>query len=264
VAAVLTVVEVGGLLFLMAAILLADPGAVARYGENFSKALGSLGSAALTGILSASLIAFYAFIGFEDMVNIAEEVKKPQTAFPRAIVAAMIVVTILYVAVAVVTLGVLTPQALGESSAPLADSYEAATGKSAAVIVAISLVATLNGVIVNVIMGSRFLYGLASRKWITPWFGKVSKRHVPARGLVLVALVAALCAMWLPVEVLAQTTSLLLLFVFLAVNTSLIVIRRRDAEEDRKLRISPHFVPWLGAIASGALLIGQVFLFMRG
>jgi APA family basic amino acid/polyamine antiporter len=259
-AAILTVIEVGGLLFLIAAILLADPGAVGHYGENFSQALGSIDAAALAGVLSASLIAFYAFIGFEDMVNIAEEVKKPQTAFPRAILIAMVAVTILYVAVAVVTLGVLTPQMLGESSAPLADSYEAATGQSAAIIVAISLVATLNGVIVNVVMGSRFLYGLASRKWIIPWFGKVSKHHVPARGLVVVTLVAALCAMWFPIEDLAQTTSLLLLFVFLAVNASLIVIRRRDAEEDRKLRISPHFIPWLGAIASGALLAGQVFL----
>lgn len=263
-AALLTVIEVAGLLFLMAAILLADPAAVARYGENFSQALGSIDGAALAGVLAASLVAFYAFIGFEDMVNIAEEVKKPQTAFPRAILVAMAVVTVLYVAVAVVTLGVLTPQVLGESTAPLADAYKAATGQSAVIIVAVSLVATLNGVIVNVIMGSRFLYGLASREWINPWFGKVSKHHVPARGLVVVALVAALCAMWFPIEHLAQTTSLLLLFVFLAVNTSLIVIRRRDAEEDRKLRISPHFIPWLGAIASGTLLAGQVFLFIQG
>jgi amino acid transporter len=114
------------------------------------------------------------------------------------------------------------------------------------------------------IMGSRFLYGLANRKWIAPWFGKVSKHHVPARGLVVVALIATLCAMWFPIEGLAQATSLLLLFVFLAVNVSLIVIRRRDAAKDDKLRISPHFIPWLGALASGALLAGQVLLLVRG
>lgn len=259
-AALLTVIEVGGLLFLISAILLADPGVVTRYGESFTQALGAVDGMALAGVLAASLIAFYAFIGFEDMVNIAEEVKKPQTAYPRAILIAMVAVTILYVAVAVVTLGVLPPKVLGESTAPLADAYTAATGRSAAIIVAVSLVATLNGVIVNVIMGSRFLYGLASRQWIVPWFGKVSRRHVPANGLVVVALSAALCAMLFPIEHLAQVTSLLLLFVFLAVNTSLIVIRRRDAEQERKLRISPRFIPWLGAVASAALLAIQLFL----
>lgn len=263
-AAVLTIVEVGGLIFLIATILTANPAAITNFSTHFSQSLGSLDGTALAGILGASLIAFYAFIGFEDMVNIAEEVKRPQMAFPRAILLSMIVVTVLYVAVTIVALGILTPQALGTSSAPLADVYEAATNKPATIIIAVSLIATLNGVIVNMIMGSRFLYGLASRQWIASWFGKVSKHHVPARGLVVVALIATLCAMWFPIESLAQTTSLLLLFVFLAVNVSLIVIRRRDATENRKLRISPHFIPWLGALGSGALLVGQVLLLVRG
>lgn len=262
VAAILTVVEIGGLLFLIAAILVADPATLARYGDNFSHALGSIDVMALTGIVSASLLAFYAFIGFEDMVNIAEEVKQPRRAFPKAIIIAMLTVTVLYVAVAVVTLGVLTPRALGGSSAPLADAYTSATGRPAVVITAISLVATLNGVIVNVIMGSRFLYGLANRGWITPWFGKISTHHVPARGLIIVACIAVLCAIWFPITRLALATSLLLLFVFLAVNVSLILIRRRDPKESQQLRISPTFIPWLGALASGALLLGQLLLLL--
>ncbi|HET6747043.1 MAG TPA: amino acid permease [Candidatus Saccharimonadales bacterium] len=263
-AAILTIIEVGGLLFLMAAILIAEPGALAAYGGSFSHAIGTVDAAALAGILAAALIAFYAFIGFEDMVNIAEEVKRPQHAYPKAILAAMACVTVLYVAVAAVTLGVLTPRALSESSAPLADAYATATGQSPALIIGVSLVATLNGVIVNVVMGSRFLYGLASRGWIPSWFGGVSKRHVPARGLVVVGVGAALCAFLLPIEQLAQATSLLLLVVFLAVNISLIVIRRRHSVTSREIRISPHFVPWVGAVASGLLLAGQVVLFVKG
>ncbi|HET9411778.1 MAG TPA: amino acid permease [Candidatus Saccharimonadales bacterium] len=263
-AAALTVVEVGGLLFLIASVLMAEPGAVSNFTTHFFQEIGTLNMAAMAGVLSATFIAFYAFIGFEDMVNIAEEVKEPRKAFPRAILLAMLLVTVLYLMVAVVTLGVLSPAALGSSGAPLADAYKAATGNAAGIITAISLLATLNGILVNIIMGSRFLYGLANRGWIPSWFSKVSSRQVPARGLILVTAAALPCALWLPIERLAQLTSLLLLFVFFAVNLSLIVIRHRDTKESRKLRIAPVFMPWLGAIASALLLVGQVVIVVFG
>ncbi len=256
-AALLTFIEVGGLLFLMGSILFAQPDSLSVFGTHFLDSIHTIDGIAFAGIISAAFIAFYAFIGFEDMVNIAEEVKEPQKAYPKAILAAMLIVTVLYIAVATVVLGVLSPSALGQSSAPLASAYNAATGNATGVIIIISLIAILNGIIVNIVMGSRFLYGLARRGWISPWFAKVSRTYVPARGLLLVASAALICALWFPIERLAQTTSLLLLFVFLAVNISLIVIRRRDNTESRTLRISPSFLPWFGAAASGALLAGQ-------
>lgn len=256
-AGLLALVEIGGLLFLMGSILLAKPDTFMNFGTHFMGSLQAIDTAMLAGIISASFIAFYAFIGFEDMVNIAEEVKDPQKAFPKAILIAMLVVTFLYVIVAMVTLGVLSPGQLGASNAPLAAAYQTATGLHPGIIIIVSLMATLNGIIVNMVMGSRFLYGLANRGWLTPWFAKVSKNSVPARGLIVVAVVALLCGFLLPIEQLAQTTSLLLLFVFLAVNMSLIIIRRRDSAQSRKLRISPPFMPWLGTVASGLLLIGQ-------
>lgn len=257
VAALLTVVEVGGLLFLVGSILLTQPNAVTTFTSGFSEALGGFNAVGFAGIVSAAFIAFYAFVGFEDMVNIAEEVKKPRTAFPRAILISMAVVTILYVAVTVAALGVLTPQILANSSAPLADVFQAATGNGAEVIIIISLLATLNGVLVNIVMGSRFLYGMARRGWIPEWFSKVSRWHVPARGTIIVSTLALIAALLLPIERLAQVTSLLLLFVFLAANVSLIVVRRSQPGFDN-LRISPAYMPWIGAVASVALLIGQL------
>ena len=256
-AAVLTVIEVCGLVFLVGSILWARPDALGAYNAEFVQALGAIDGAAFAGVVSATFIAFYAFLGFEDMVNVAEEVKEPRKAFPRAILLAMLLVTVLYVAVAAVTLGVLSPAALGASGAPLAAAYTVATGNGAGIIVVISLLATLNGIIVNLVMGSRFLYGLGSRGWIPRGFAKLSRFQVPARGLLLVAGVALIGALILPIERLAQTTSLLLLLVFIAVNVSLIVIRRRDSAASTSQRISPRFVPWLGAAASGALLVGQ-------
>lgn len=259
-AALLTILEVGGLLFLVGSISIAQPHAFATYFNGFQSAWAQLDAAAFAGILSAAFIAFYAFIGFEDMVNIAEEVKNPEKAFPKAILVSMGVVTLLYIAVAVTVLGVLSPATIGASSAPLADAYHAATGNNTLVIVIISLFATLNGVLVNIIMGSRFLYGMAKRGWVSTWFSKVSRRHVPARGVVLAGTLSIIAALWLPIEYLAQITSLLLLCVFIAVNIALIVIRRRPySKPAQQVRISPSFIPWLGAIASIALLVGQLW-----
>lgn len=264
VAALFTIIEICGLLFLVASIFISQPDGFSSFTHNFDHALGAVDTTALLGIFSATFIAFYAFVGFEDMVNIAEEVKEPAKAFPRAIIASMVFVTILYTLVAVATLSVLTPQVLGDSSAPLAKAYEAATNHDAGVIIIISLIATLNGILANVIMGSRFLYGLGSRGWIPSWFSRVSKQHVPAQSLLIVAAIALVCALLLPIEHLAQLTSLLLLCVFLAVNISLAIIRKRDTELSRRLRISPAYLPWVGIVASGALLVGQCIVMLVG
>lgn len=257
-AALLTILEVGGLLFLVGSIVVSQPGAIGSYTDGFMAATTDFNLSLMAGLVSGAFIAFYAFIGFEDMVNIAEEVKEPQKAFPRAILVSMAVVTVLYIAVAITTLGVLTPAVLGDSSAPLADAYHAATSNNTTAIVIISLLATLNGVLVNIVMGSRFLYGMARRGWITGWFARVSRRHVPAYGVMSVGAIAIAAALWLPLERLAQLTSLLLLCVFIAVNVSLIVIRRHPrSEAAQQVRLSPTFIPWLGAIASALLLVGQ-------
>lgn len=262
VAALLTIVEVGGLVFLVGSIMAAKPDAVATFTEGFSTSIGSFEAASFAAIISAAFIAFYAFVGFEDMVNIAEEVKNPQRAFPRAILVSMAIVTVLYLVVTIAALGVLTPAVLGNSDAPLADVFTAATGNEATIIIVISLLATINGVLVNVIMGSRFLYGMANRGWIPTWFSKVSRWHIPARSTVIVGIIALIAALLLPIEQLAQTTSLLLLCVFLAVNVSLIVIRRRQPGSKDPLKMSPNFIPWAGAIASALLLAGQAITMM--
>lgn len=259
-AVALTVVEVAGLVFLVGSIMLARPDAIANYANGFMAATSTADIGLLAGVISGAFIAFYAFVGFEDMVNIAEEVKRPEVAFPRAILLSMAVVAVLYIAVAVTTLGVLPPSVVGHSTAPLADAYRAATGNSTLLIVVVSLLATLNGIVVNIVMGSRFLYGMGRRGWIPTWFSVVSSRHVPSRGVVLVGVGSVVAAILLPIEHLAQLTSLLLLFVFVAVNISLVVIRRRQA--DRRLQLSPTFVPWLGAIACLGLLAGQGIVFL--
>lgn len=264
IAALFTVIEVGGLLLLIGSIIFAQPAAIGTFPEHFAASLGSLDTIAFTNLLSAAFIAFYAFVGFEDMVNIAEEVKKPQKAFPMAILVSMLVVTVLYSAVAITTLAVMTPHALSNSSAPLADAYHVATGNNPVILVFIGLVATLNGILVNIVMGSRILYGLARRGWTWLWFAKVSRYHVPARGLVLVSTIALVCALAIPLENLAQITSLLLLLIFCSVNLSLIIIRRQHPVKSKELRIAPTYLPWAGVITSLGLLAAQIMAIVYG
>lgn len=254
-AALFTVIEICGLLFLVASIFISAPGALSDFNHEFMHSVSLFDLAAFSGIISAAFIAFYAFVGFEDMVNIAEEVKEPQKAFPRAIIISMAFVTVMYVLVAIAALAVMDPASLAASSAPLADAFHTATGQEATILIAISMVATLNGVLANLIMGSRFLYGMSRRQWLPVWFGALSKQHVPARSLVVVTSVAILAALLLPIEHLAQATSLLLLVVFFAINVSLIVIRRRS--NAMSIRISPTYMPWVGSVATAALLASQ-------
>jgi basic amino acid/polyamine antiporter, APA family len=261
IAALFTCIEVGGLLFLIGSIMIAQPAAIGDFTNHFTHSLGAMNGASLAGLLSAAFIAFYAFVGFEDMINIAEEVKKPKRAFPIAIMASMIVVTFLYGSVAVGTLAVMSPDALSQSSAPLADAYQTATGNSAMLIIIIGIIATLNGVLVNIVMGSRILYGLARRGWTIHWFAKLSQQYVPARGLLIVSCVALLCAILIPLENLAQITSLLLLLIFCSVNISLIVIRHQHPIKANQLRVAPRYLPWIGAITSLGLLVVQLISF---
>ena len=256
VAALLTVLEVGGLLFLIGSVLWSQPSAAVHFSQQFVQSAHSVGWTAVSGIVAASFIAFYAFVGFEDTVNIAEEVQHPRQAYPRALFVAMAVVASLYILLAIVVLGVVPLSQLANSEAPLALAYQMATGNTANVIIVISLVGTVNGMIVTMTMGSRFLYGLSRQGWIPSWFGRLSAQRVPLRSFLLVTAGALVCALTLPIERSAQITSLLLLLVFLAANVALVLIRKQSPSDEQNL--TPLYVPWLGMIASATLLIGQV------
>jgi amino acid transporter len=152
-----TLIEVGGLLLLDLAGIALGPELVTRLPE----ALPPLGDGrVLAGIMGTALLAIFAFIGFEGLANIAEEVRDPQRTLPRAIFLTLTVSTILYVLVAWVALVAVPHEELAQSRAPLALVFERLTGASPRVMSLIAIVATLNGIIVQIIMSSR---GLAQR-----------------------------------------------------------------------------------------------------
>ncbi|HPX37691.1 MAG TPA: amino acid permease [Mycobacterium sp.] len=210
----------------------------------------------ISGVFAGAFLAFYAYIGFEDMVNVAEEAKNPSRTMPLAILLSLVLSAVLYLLVVSVSTTLVAPAELSSSSAPLALVIERSGNGSVLVLSVIGMVAAVNGVIVQIIMGSRILYGLAREGWITRTLATVHGGYqTPVRAtlLVLCAMIAA--TLLLPLVSLAQVTSLLILSVFTLVNASLIVIKRRG-EVHQGYVVVPSVVPYLGvALCAGTIVV---------
>jgi amino acid transporter len=181
------------------------------------------------GVFLASLIAFFAFIGFEDIVNMAEETENPERSVPLAIGLTLVISLVVYVLVVLVAAALPDRQALIEARAPLAYLFEATTGRSGAAIAAMASVAMINGVLVQIVMASRVLYGMSREGMIASWPGAIHPtRQTPVRAVALVTGAIAVLALTTPLVQLAQLTSFVLLVVFAAVNASLFLIGRRS------------------------------------
>lgn len=223
-------------------------------------------SSIVPGILLGALLAFYAFIGFEDMVNLSEEVKSPEHTMPRAIIIALIISTLIYAAVAVSALTIMSPDALGKSEAPLADVYRTATGDTPWLISAISLTAVVNGALIQIIMASRVFYGMGRRKWLPRILATIHPRtRTPVTATILVGMIILLFAWFIPLVQLASYTSQLVLIIFLLVNLALIRIKQEEKKvlqthlEDQTegIRFS-MIIPILGVIGSVLLFVGSL------
>jgi amino acid transporter len=211
------------------------------------------------GILLGGILAFFAYIGFEDMVNVAEEVRDPVRNMPFAILIALVVSTLLYMAVALVAIASGPIDELGRSEAPLALIYQRAAGTSPIVISTIAMVAVVNGALIQIIMGSRICYGLARQGWFPEILGRVHARtRTPLVATLVVSGLVLVMALWLPVETLARVTSLLLLVVFALINLALWKIQRNPELGQAGFSV-PHWIPVAGFVASVVFLGYQLF-----
>lgn len=211
------------------------------------------------GVIAGAFLAFYAFIGFEDMVNVAEEAKNPKRTMPLAILFSLVASTVLYLLVVIVSTTLVSPGELAESKAPLTLVFERSGASSVVILSVIGMVATVNGVIVQIIMGSRILYGLASQGWITARFATVHKTYkTPVTATIVVLGLMILGTVLLPLVSLAQLTSLLVLSIFTLVNVSLAVIKRRGDRHEGYITV-PAIVPYIGAMLCIGTILYQLF-----
>ncbi|MBI1424816.1 MAG: amino acid permease [Gammaproteobacteria bacterium] len=213
---------------------------------------------AWSGILLGAFVAFYAFIGFEDMVNVAEEVIRPQQTLPRGIIIALVVTTAFYFLVALLSVLVVAPAALAQQSAPLAFIYHQMTGREPWPIALIGVASIVNGILIQMVMASRILYGMSRQRWLPGWLGSVNPRtRTPINATLVVLLLILAFAFWLPLLSLAKLTSFISLTIFSLINLALLRIKRRG-EQSPGISV-PLWVPACGFLFSVVFLAYQVW-----
>lgn len=211
----------------------------------------------LNAVFAGAFLAFYAFIGFEDIVNVAEEVKDPGTNLPRAIFYSIGISTIMYILISMIVVASTEPGAIGVSEAPLAaildDSGKAVSGTVAA----ISVFAIVNGLLIQVVMGSRVLYGLAMQGSAPARLSSVNPvTRTPILATFVVVLLVLAFALWLPLVTLAKITSFIILTIFILVNLALWRLKREGLREDESARVKSY--PLTGATLCLLLILSQL------
>ncbi|MCM8794570.1 MAG: amino acid permease [Candidatus Omnitrophica bacterium] len=243
-----TAVELSGLLLVIgsAALFLARGGAVA--------AVPSAGPVSWGPVFQAGALAFFAFIGFEDMVNVSEEVIAPEEAMPKAILTAVAISGCLYILIAFLAVRVVPPAELAASGAPLLEVVRtAAPAVPAGLFTLVAVFAVSNTALLNFIMGSRLIYGMAQEKLLPAWLGAVHPRRRTPHIAILVILAAVIgMALSGTLVHLAGTTSTLILGVFFVVNGSLLLVKRRHSGF-QGFQV-PMAVPAMGAVTSLGLM----------
>lgn len=249
-ASVFTLIEIGGLLIVIVA---------AVYGElPFVAAITTLppiNATALSGIAFGGLLAFFAFIGFEDLANIVEEARVPHRDIPRAMVLTLVISTILYVLIAAIAVSAVSTELLSSSTAPLSLVFREVAGVSPATISAIAIVATLNTILAQMTMAARVIYGLAREGSLPAVLAQVNPRtRTPLAATALVTIAIVPLALLVPLTPLAEITSLATLAVFAAVNLALLALRYRGVESRVSHVTVPVWVPAIGFAACAAMI----------
>lgn len=252
-AALLSIVEIGIIIVLIAVglPLLASV-------DLWMATFGSGSALPVSGIVTGAVLAFFAFIGFEDIVNMAEETVDPGRVMGWAILGTLAVTTAFYFMLAMIATGVPDPGALARSPAPLATMWNQLTGLSSTWLSSLALVAVINGVIVQVIMASRLLYGMAREEMMPALLARVGTRRTPFVAIWLVTGLVAVLALTFPIATLARATTTVTLLVFASVNLSLVVLGTREGSGPTYQR---RWIGVLGFVLTFGLALREILVF---
>ncbi len=259
----LTAVEVTGLLLIVAVGVAALAQGDADFSRNFEFREGESVVAVLIG--GASL-AFYALIGFEDAVNVAEETKNPSYAFPRALFIGLAVAGVIYLLVTLTASMVVATDVLAQSDGALLEVVRRGPlGIPSKLFSFIALLAVANGALINMIMASRLVYGMSRQGIVPRAFGRtLAIRRTPHIAIAFTTVLAMALIVTGDLSSLADTTVILLLGVFVIVNVTVLVLRRDPVDHDHFR--APTAVPVVGGLVALYLLYdkfhddSQVFL----
>lgn len=249
----LTCVELSGLLIVICIGLWAlgfgngDFGRIVEFDTGDRSAFG--------GVIAATTLAFYAMVGFEDSVNMAEETKEPSRIFPKILLTGLLITGAIYVLVSITAVALVPPDKLSEGDTPLLQVVEiGAPGFPTQIFAFITMFAVANSALINMLMASRLLYGMAKHKVVPRALGRVHPtRRTPHIAIAFTTVVALGLLLFVgEVPELGGTTALLLLVVFTIVNIAVLVLRR-DRVEHEHFR-TPTPLPVLGAVCCAYLV----------
>jgi APA family basic amino acid/polyamine antiporter len=192
------------------------------------------------GVLSAAAIIFFAYIGFEDIANIAEETKSPKKFIPLAIITAVIVTTILYIITSLIAVSLVDYRILREAPNALAVvASKTVLGENAYFLVSfITLFATTGTVLIILVVTSRMVYGMAREYSLPSRLGRIHRRtKTPWLAVIAIMLLSIVFVFFGKIEVVANITSLGAFVTFAAVNLSLIWLRYTKPHLERPFKV---------------------------
>lgn len=248
----LTIIELLGLLLVIAdgaPALLDFPSRVAEMIPS--------GTAGWGGVAAGAFLAFFAYIGFEGLANMAEEAKNPEQDLPRAILLSIAISAVIYVAVALIVVLAVPMDQLIASDAPLALVMDSSRWAAQELLVVIALIAIPNGLLADLLMTARLLYGMAKRGLAPAWLGVVSpKQRIPIKATLAAGGATLVFAVLVPFTQLVAATSAMTLMVFLMVNLALWRLHMTGERQDG-IR-APRWMPPLAIAFCLGLISAQI------
>ncbi|MGE2836510.1 amino acid permease [Mycobacterium sp. SMC-4] len=210
------------------------------------------------GLLAGASIVFFAFIGFDIVATTAEETKNPQRNVPRGIIASLAIVTVLYVAVAIVLTGMVSYKDLREEETQnLATAFAMNGVEWAAIVISIGALAGLTTVVIVLVLGqTRVLFAMSRDGLLPRRLARTGSRGTPVRITVLVGFVVAVTATVFPMGNLEEMVNIGTLFAFVLVSAGVIVLRRTRPDLERGFRApGVPLLPILSIIACVWLML---------
>ena len=223
------------------------------------------------GVMKASALVFFAFLGFEAVVRLSEECREPRKTIPKAVLFSIIISTLLYIAVAISAVSILNWEVLGQSTAPLADVAASILGNNAFIVLSlIALFSTGNTVLISLVAGSRGLYGISEEYKLLKPFNKVHKRFRTPHIAVCTVMIFSIFFTFLEdIGLIAELTNFMLFITFAIINLVVIVLRYKDPLEKRGFRIPLRIgkfpvLPFLGFLTCIYFLVNLNFEIILG
>jgi basic amino acid/polyamine antiporter, APA family len=242
---VFTCIEISGLALVIAA------------GLSHGGMSGPLAAPIRPELVSAAAILFFVFLGFEEIANLAEEIRDPARSLPRAIFLSIGITTLLYVSASVAVVVLVSPAELAGSAAPLTLAIRTVWPEAAGLLSGIALFATANTVLITLVATSRLAFSLARDNELPAIFARVSRnRQSPWIGAILAFATSIVLLPAGELKILAELSSFVALLAFLAVNLTLVILRYRMPEHPRPFRVplSMGRLPLIPLIAMSSIV----------